>query len=99
LSEPQIIKIYEHEEEMRRSAIAPELRTLMDVGGVDMVLANLTTMLQGAWRLLPCDPEMTQSDILKSISEYLTRSVPGFDTSVIELSAQWSAESGAPADQ
>jgi TetR/AcrR family transcriptional repressor of bet genes len=99
LREPQILEIYEYEEGMRRSAIASELRTLMDVRGVEMVLANLTTMLQGAWRLLPCDPEISQSDVLKSISEYLTRSVPGFDSAVLELSVQWSAESGAPAHQ
>jgi len=96
---PQILEIYESEEEMRRSALASELTTLLDGSGVDMVLANLTAMLQGAWGLLPCDPDMTQSDILKSMSEYLICSVPGFDASALKLSAQWREETGAPTDQ
>lgn len=99
MSEPQILEIYEYEEGVRRSTIASELKRLVDLDAGDVVLVNLTTMMQGAWRLLPCDPQMTQSAMLEAMSEYLTRSVPGFDPSVLQLSAQWRAETGAPADQ
>jgi AcrR family transcriptional regulator len=96
--EPQLLEIYEAEEQRSRSAPSSELMRF-STRAADDVLANLHSMLHGTWRLLPRDPGITHSDILKSISEYLTRSVPGFDASVLELSAQWRAESGGPEGQ
>jgi hypothetical protein len=75
------------------------LRKLVDADEVNVILDNLWTMGDGAWGLLPGDPGTTQIAVIKAMSEYLTRSLPRFDPSVLQLSAQWRAETGAPADQ
>ena len=99
LQEPRILEIYKASDDKRRSSIETMLRKLVDADEVNVILDNLWTMGDGAWGLLPGDPGTTQIAVIKAMSEYLTRSLPRFDPSVLQLSAQWRAETGAPADQ
>ncbi len=79
----EIAHIYDVSDRRGRSNIAFALRCLADARDVHRVTTTIWSFIEGAWLVLPGWPQVTRSEILSAIKEYLVDCVPGFDASVV----------------
>jgi TetR/AcrR family transcriptional repressor of bet genes len=78
-----IVRNHDIAERRGRSNLAFALKALTDARNAQTIAFNLWTLIEGAWLLPVTGWEIERTSVLSSIADYLIRSVPGFDASVV----------------